>query len=108
YGSANGQLQFPFDIAFDSQGLVYVTDCWNHRIHKFSPDRKFVGQFGTEGSGPGQLSYPVVFTSDGVFVRKFGSEGSNIDQFDRPHMLAFNKDGLLYVCDINNRRLVVY
>ena len=130
-GSANGQFKSPFDIAIDSQGLVYVADFFNYRIQKFSPDGKFVGQFGTYGSGPGQLNYPIgitidtaatglvyvsewenhrisVFTSDGVFVRKFGSQGSNIDQFKYPYGLAFNKDGLLYVCDILNKRLVVY
>uniref|UniRef100_A0A1X7SNH5 6-bladed beta-propeller n=1 Tax=Amphimedon queenslandica TaxID=400682 RepID=A0A1X7SNH5_AMPQE len=90
---------------------------------KFSPDGKFVGQFGTEGSGPGQLNWPTgiaidaavtglvyvsergnhrisVFTSDGAFVRKFGSEGRSIDQFYNPYGLAFDKDGLLHTCSI--------
>uniref|UniRef100_A0A1X7TVD0 B box-type domain-containing protein n=1 Tax=Amphimedon queenslandica TaxID=400682 RepID=A0A1X7TVD0_AMPQE len=44
-GSANGQFQSPRDIAIDSQGLVYVTDTYNHRIQKFSADGKFVGHF---------------------------------------------------------------
>uniref|UniRef100_A0A1X7U9G8 SMP-30/Gluconolactonase/LRE-like region domain-containing protein n=1 Tax=Amphimedon queenslandica TaxID=400682 RepID=A0A1X7U9G8_AMPQE len=130
-GSANGQFERPTDIAIDSQGLVYVADCWNGRIQKFSPDGEFVGQFGTKGFGPGQLSYPFgitidtaatglvyvsesgnhrisVFTSDGVFVGNFGSKGSNIDQFNNPRELAFDKDGFLYVCDSGNGRLVVY
>ena len=130
-GSANGQFWYPMNIVIDSQGLVYVTDRVNHRIQKFSPDGKFVGQFGTNGSGPGQLSMPVgitidtaatglvyvsewrndrisVFTSDGVFVSSFGHKGSNIDQFDTPCGLAFNKDEFLYVCDLNNKRLIVY
>ena len=131
-GSANGQFKCPLGIAIDSQGLVYVADRDNDRIQKFSPDGKFVGQFGTKGSGPGQLNKPIgitidtsatglvyvsewggndrisVFTSDGVFVNKFGSKGSNIDQFIYPCTLAFNKDGILYVCDWSNGRLVVY
>ena len=130
-GSANGQFQYPRDIAIDSQGLVYVTDHYNNRIQKFSPDGKFVAQFGSRGSGPGQLQYPhgitidtagtglvyvseegnhrvSVFTSDGVFVSSFGRGGSNIDQFNGPSGLTFSRGGLLYVCDANNGRLVVY
>ena len=130
-GSANGQFQEPFDIAIDSQGLVYIVDTFNHRIQRFSPDGKLVDQFGTKGSGPGQLNGPrgitidtaatglvyvselmnnriSVFTSDSVFVSQFGIKGSNIDQFRYPHGLTFSKDGLLYVCDFGNDRLVVY
>ena len=124
---SQGQFQYPTDIAF--YGLLYVTDSSNHPIQKFSPDEKFVGQFGTYGSGPGQFNWPAgitidtaaglvyvsewrtnrisVFTSDGVFVRKLGKEGSNIDQFNGPIGLALN-NGLLYVCDWKNNRLVVY
>ena len=131
-GSANGQLKYPHDIAIDSEGFVYVTDSNNHRIQKFSRNGKFVHQFGTKGSDPGQLYSPLgitidtaatglvylsewggnyrisVFTSDGVFVSRFGSIGSNIDQFNNPCSLAFDKDGILYVCDWNNDRLVLY
>ena len=90
-----------------------------------------MGQFGTKGSGPGQLNCPMgitidtaatglvyvseggnnrisVFTSDGVFVSSFGSKGSNINQFDYPTELKFDKDGLLCVCDFYNKQLVVY
>ena len=121
--SANGQFQGPQDIAIDNQGLVYVTDSGNHRIQKFSPDGKFVGQFGNKRPGPGQLTEPVgitidtaatglvyvsdlgnssisVFTSDGAFLSSFGCSG--------PCGLAFDKDGFLYACDVDNNRLVVY
>ena len=121
-GSPNGQFEYPCDIAIDSQGLVYIADYWNHLILKFSPDGKFVGQFGTEGSGPGQLFIITidttvtglvyvsecgnarisVFTSDGVFVSSFGSEGNIIGQFVNPFGLAFDKNGFFYVCDFGN------
>ena len=37
-GSGNGQFKSPYDIAIDSEGLVYVTDYGNNRIQKFSPE----------------------------------------------------------------------
>ena len=130
-GSANGQFQYPCNIAIDSQGLVYVTDRGNHRIQMFTSNGKFISQFGRYGSGPGQLNGPFgitidtagtglvyvsdwynhcvsAFTSDGVFVSSFGRKGSNIDHFNTPLGLTFNRDGLLCVCDFNNGRLVVY
>ena len=130
-GSANGQFNKPGDVAIDSQGLVYVTDSDNHRIRKFTPNGRFVAQFGSYGSGSGQLNSPwsitidtagtglvyvseagnhrvSVFTSDGVFVSSFGRKGSNIDQFNSPRGLRFDKKGFLYVCDANNKRLVIY
>ena len=119
-GSANGQFQYPTDIAIDSQGLVYVTDNLNHRIQKFSPDGKFVGQFGNKKFGSGKLNRPngitidtaatglvyvsewglnhriSVFTSDGVFVSNLRGKGG----------LAFDKDGFLYVS--GSDKLFVY
>ena len=63
-------------------GLVYVSERDNHRV--------------------------LVFTSGVVFVSSFESEGNSIDQFNIPLGLAFNREGLLYVCDTSNYRLVVY
>ena len=130
-GSANGQFKNPRNIAIDSEGLVYVVDTDNNRIQKFSPDGKFLDQFCWGSSGSGQLKLPYgiaidtvttglvyvsdcgnhcvsVFTRDGVFVSSFGSKGSNIDQFNYPFGLTFDKKQLLYFCDFNNNRLVVY
>ena len=129
-GTGDGEFKSPHDIAIDSEGLVYVTDYSNHRVQKFTHDGKYLSKFGSEGSGPGQLKSPAgiavdnaglvyvsecsnnrvsIFTSDGAFVRSFGEEGANEDQFKDPDVgMTFDKDGLLYICDTYNRRLVVY
>ena len=129
-GTGNGEFRNPNGIAIDNEGLVYVTEWSNHRIQKFTHDGKYLSQFGSKGSGAGQLLNPLgiaidnaglvyvgecgnycvsVFTTDGTFVRSFGEKGANEDQFNQPHIgMAFDKDGLLYICDHDNNRLVVY
>ena len=90
-----------------------------------------MAQFGSYGSGTGQVNRPhgitidtagtglvyiseegnyrvSVFTSDGVFVSSFGRKGSNIAQFNLPLGLIFDKKGFLYVCDYFNKQLVIY
>ena len=131
-GSANGQFLGPCNIATDTDGSVYVTDSGNHRVQKFSPDEQFVAQFGHgKGADLGQLDKPTgiaidnagtglvyvseggnsrisVFTSDGDFVSCFGEKGDAFNQLNNPIGMAFNKGGLLHVCDYQNGRLVVY
>ena len=108
------------------QGLLYVTDAGNNCIQKFTPEGKFVAQFGTKGSGPGQLSFPFgitvgttdllyitewgnhrvsIFTSEGQFVRSFGERGDKEGHFNGPIGITFNREGVLYVCDYDNDRL---
>ena len=89
-----------------------------------------MAQFGSKGSGPGQINSPdgiiidtagtglvyvseagnhrvLVFTSDGMFVSSFGREGSNIYQFKLLIGLRFDLKGFLYVCDSSNNQLVI-
>ena len=131
-GSGNGKFLFPFNIAIDMDGLVYVTDCDNHRVQKFTPDGQFVAWFGGgKGAGFGQLDKPSgiaidnagtglvyvseggnsrisVFTRDGDFVRCFGGKGGSDEKFNNPLGMAFDKDGFLYICDSRNGRIVIY
>lgn len=54
----------PSDIAFDSQGNVYVLDSGNHRIQKFDPDGKYLATIGRHGQGPGEFQYPQSLAID--------------------------------------------
>jgi tripartite motif-containing protein 71 len=42
----------------DNEGNVYVADTGNHRIQKFDANGVYITQWGTQGSGNGQFSYP--------------------------------------------------
>ena len=115
-GFGKGYFNFPFGVAFDSEGLVYVADTNNHRIQQFTPEGKHLSSFGTKGSAPGQLTFPrditvddndllyicegtpnrrvSIFTIFGEFVHCFGH--GNIGS---PYRSVFDKRGYLYVCD---------
>src|SRR5256885_15249334 len=69
YGSGNGQLYNPYDVAVDASGNVYVVDTNNHRIQKFTSNGAYLSKWGTLGSGSGQFHTP-----SGVAVDARGEE----------------------------------
>jgi len=80
----------PSGVAVDSAGNVYVADTENHRIRKISPS----GEVSTLAGSGG-----------------FGSSGGSADgtgtaaQFDRPHGVAVDSAGNVYVADRYNHRI---
>jgi len=76
-------FNLPADIAFAADGSFYVADGYgNNRIAKFSPDGRFLLDWGRKGTGPGE--------------------------FDLPHSATVDKAGLVYVADRNNARIEVF
>lgn len=71
----------PSDIAFDSQGNMYILDTGNNRIQKFNPDGKFLASIGRKGQGPAEFQYPL--------------------------SLDIDSEGYLYVADSGNQRIQV-
>jgi len=51
-GSGQGQYDRPSDLAFDSQGNIYVSEFGNNRVQVLDPNRHYLRHFGDE-SGPG-------------------------------------------------------
>ncbi len=123
-----GTFYEPWGIAVAPDGSVYVTDTWNHRIQKFSPEGEFLTMWGYFGQaerpeafwGPrdvvvdpeGQVYVTdtgnkrvVVFGPDGEFITEFGEEGFAPGQFNEPVGLALDVDGNLYVADTWNQRI---
>lgn len=73
----------PTDIAFAADGGFYVSDGYgNNRVIRFSPEGKYLFQWGKKGSGPGE--------------------------FDLPHGLATDAAGNIYVADRENNRIQVF
>jgi DNA-binding beta-propeller fold protein YncE len=71
---------------------VWVADTWNHRVQQFRPNGAFVRAWG-------------------VFVDTGGDPGDgrrNPAGFYGPRGIALGPDGLLYITDTGNKRVVVY
>ncbi|MCL5270034.1 MAG: hypothetical protein M1457_05675 [bacterium] len=57
-GAAPGQFHIPTQIALDGEGNIYVTDTFNFRVQKLSPDGRFLMQFGQHGDALGHFAFP--------------------------------------------------
>jgi hypothetical protein len=126
FGSGDGQFSFPFGIAVDGGGNVYVVDSQNYRIQKFDGTGGFLTKWGSGGLGGGQFNVPLGIAVDGSgnvyvaerdndriqkfdgtggFLTKWGSQGEGDGQFDGPFGVAVDGSGNVYVADTNNHRI---
>jgi sugar lactone lactonase YvrE len=88
-------FSYPWGIAFDRSGNLYVSDSGNHRVRKISAVNGIVGASSIVNTiaGTGE----PVFNGDG----KTGTESSLYNPYD----LAFDKTGNLYISDSLNHRI---
>ena len=77
--SFNGKFRYPYGIAADANGNIYVADTYNDRIQKFDSAGMYLSQWGTGGSGNSEFSYPQGIAADA--------------------------NGNIYVADSNNSRI---
>jgi len=106
----------PTAVAVAPDGSFYVADGYrNSRVVKFSAQGKFLFQWGTKGSGPGQFRLPHAIALDrkgNVYVadrqndriQVFDADGRFRDQWKgpqlgRPYALALDAQGFAVVAD---------
>lgn len=79
----DGLFRQPTDVAWDSQGNIYISDGYiNSRVAKYSKAGDWVKSWGERGTGPGQ--------------------------FNTPHAIVVDRNDRVYVGDRANRRIQVF
>lgn len=125
-GRGDGQFIWPRSIDLDSDGNVYASDDYLHRISVFDKDGGFLSSWGTAGSGERELDGPsgialdpddnifVVdsanhriqkFTKDGAFLGGFGEKGQGEGEFNLPWGICLDRERNIYVADWKNNRV---
>jgi outer membrane protein assembly factor BamB len=117
----------PNPLVLDPAGHLWVSDPYSHRFAEFTLDGRFLGYWGTSGSGdgefnlrrsngdgcgtvgfgPGGAMYVLdcgnrrvqVFDRKRRFVRSWGGFGDSPGQFDDPIGMIVTPDGTVFVLD---------
>jgi DNA-binding beta-propeller fold protein YncE len=83
-GGAGDQFIRPSDVAFDSEGNIFVAD------------------------GHGANARIAKFDRNGRFLLSWGSRGTDTGQFNMPHSIATDAQGNVYVADQGNKRIQIF
>ena len=83
-GGAGDQFTRPSDVAFDSEGNIFVAD------------------------GHGGNARIAKFDRNGRFLLSWGSRGTDTGQFSLPHSIATDVQGNVYVADQGNKRIQIF
>ena len=79
----DGLFRQPTDVAWDSNGNIYITDGYvNSRVAKYDRNGDWVKSWGSKGTGPGQ--------------------------FRLPHSIGIDRNNNIYVGDRSNHRIQVF
>jgi ABC-type Fe3+ transport system permease subunit/sugar lactone lactonase YvrE len=121
----------PKGMCRDLDGNIVVVEPHYSRVNYYTPDGKFVSQFGVHGTNLGQLGMPraaVVNSNRDIYICEytlservqhftahgekclgaFGSLGDGPGQFSRAEGLGIDKQGRIYVADSCNHRIEIF
>ena len=130
YGKGPGEFIYPTDVAFNSDGRIYVSEYGgNDRVQIFDSEGGYLGQFGHFGhleddnesfSRPQSLYFDdeakelwvadscnhriMIYSEDGEFRRSIGTYGTEVGKFCYDYGLYALEDGSILVAEFGNNR----
>jgi DNA-binding beta-propeller fold protein YncE len=126
-GATPGRFGYPTDVVIDKAGNFYVSEYGeNDRIQVFSPEGKWLRQWGGHGYELGEFLRPralaiddqdhiyvadstnnriQVFDTQGKLLNHWGGKGEGSGELYYPFDLAIGPDKCLYVCEYGNSRV---
>ena len=128
WGAKPGQFEFPYGLAGDSKGVIYVADLFNGNISKFDKDGKYLGLFAEKQASENIFTSPAgiaikddkvyvtdvkqhtlkIFDINGKLIKQIGKNGKAVGQFNAPNAVNVDNDGNIYVTDTGNQRVQVF
>ena len=127
FGSGALELAFPDAAWLDNRGELFIADTGNNRIQVWTPDGRFLREFG-RGWRPGALRNPRdvrrsaagdiivadfsngrirVYRSDGVYQSDIGRSGRNAG-LSGPIQMTYSAAGELFVSDTKRHAVMVF
>ena len=128
-----GEYVRPHGLRIDPDGNIWTADDRGHRVTKMNPGGDVLMTIGTKGEAvDGLLNEPtdvavnaageifvvvghgsgeprvIKFDSSGTLMTSWGGQGTGPGQFDTPHSIVVDQDGLVYVADRQNRRVQIF
>ena len=117
-GKGEGEFATAHSLAIDSRGRIYVGDRNNNRVQVFDGEGKFIAQwagfanpFGVLVAG-GELIVAdgeahklfQVDLATGAVLKSFGGPS----ELKLPHIMAVDRDGTLYVSEVDGKRVQIF
>ena len=129
----DGLFDHPHGLRIDAEDNIWTTDDHNHLVLKLDRDGHvllILGRRGVAAEADWLFNEPTdvafgksgdIFVSDGYgnsrvmkfdrtgkFLKSWGSYGTKPGQFDLPHSIVIDQEGLVYVADRENQRIQIF